>query len=108
MLQELSVTLSVGLAPYQKTLVSSLQRARMLRRFFDTRNGLQVLEPNDANGLKTIETFPVIQFSTRVVWAIWRRLPKSIRPQPPARLNVWLHDNLMARRMPPSTIFHGC
>jgi len=105
---ELSVTLSLGPAPYQQTLVSSLQRAGILRRVFDMRAGLQVLEPNGADGLNMIERFPTTQFSIRVVWAIWRRLPKSIRPRPPAPFNVWLHDKLMSMRLPPSTIFHSC
>jgi glycosyltransferase involved in cell wall biosynthesis len=104
----LSVTLSVGLAPYQRTLVAALERAGILRRTFDLRAGLEILEPNGTGGLKTIERFRGTQFSIRVVWAIWRRLPQPIRPRPPVQVNVWLYDNMIAKRLPPSTIFHGC
>lgn len=105
---DLSITLSVGLAPYQKTLVSSLERAGMLRRVFDLRSGIEIKEPDEGGELKTIERFPSYQFSTRVVWAIWRRLPKMVRPRPPVMFNVWVADRVMAKRLTPSTIFHGC
>jgi len=80
----------------------------MLRRAFDMKVGLEIVEPDGQATLKTIEKFPRAQFSTRVVWALWRRIPKIIRPGPPVRFNVWLYDILMAKRLPPSSIFHGC
>jgi glycosyltransferase involved in cell wall biosynthesis len=103
-----SVTLAVGLAPYQKTLASSLLRSGMLRRVFYQGLYLDVQEPNDAGSLKTIRRFSGYRFSTRAVWAVWRRLPRSVRPRPPITFNVWLADRLLANWIVPSTIFHGC
>jgi glycosyltransferase involved in cell wall biosynthesis len=105
----LSVTLAVGVAPYQKTLASSLLRAGMLRRVFDYRPylGIHIQEPDGDGSLKTIKQFPAYRFSARVVWAIWHRLPGTVRPRPPVALTVWLADRLLANWIPPSTIFHG-
>jgi glycosyltransferase involved in cell wall biosynthesis len=105
--KSISVTLAVGAAPYQKTLASSLLRAGMLRRVFELGPHFEVQEPDGDGSLKTITRFPVFRFSTRVVWAIWRRLPWRLRPRPPAGLNVWLTDRLLANWIAPSTIFHG-
>ncbi len=105
-----SVTLAVGLAPYQRTLASSLLRAGMLRRVFDFSpwRDIHIQEPDGNGSLKRIKRFPVYKFSTRAAWGIWRRLPGWVRPRPPAGLTVSLADRLMARWMIPSTIFHGC
>ncbi len=103
-----SVTLAVGLAPYEKSLASSLLRAGMLRRVCDLGPYLEIREPDGHGSLKTIRRFSTLGFSTRAVWAIWRRLPKSVFPWPPVGLQVCLADRLLANWIVPSTIFHGC
>jgi hypothetical protein len=82
------VTLAVGSAPYQKTLVSSLLRAGMVRRVFDFGPWLDIhiQEPDGEGSLKRIKRFPVYRFGNRAAWAIWRRLPGLVRPRPPAAL----------------------
>ena len=102
-----SVMLAVGSAPYQKTLASSLLRAGMLRRVCDLGPYLEIREPDGNGSLKTIRRFSTLGFSTRAVWAIWRRLPKSMFPWPPVGLQVCLADQLLAHWIVPSTIFHG-
>lgn len=105
----ISVTLAVGLAPYQKTLASSLLRAGVLRRVFDFSPWLDIYiqEPDGEGSLKRIKRFPAFKFTNRAAWAIWRRLPGPVRPRPPLELTVWLSDRVMANWMTPSTIFHG-
>lgn len=89
-LDSVSVTLAVGLAPYQKTLASSLLRAGMLRRVFDFSpwRDIYIQEPDGDGSLRRIKRFPAYKFSNRVAWAIWRRLPGRVRPRPPVALNV--------------------
>jgi glycosyltransferase involved in cell wall biosynthesis len=104
-----SVTLAVGVPPYQKTLAESLLRAGMLRRVCDLGPYLEIREPDGNGSLKAIKRFPAYRFSMRMSWAIWRRLlPKSIFPWPPSELNVWLADRVISKWIAPSTIFHGC
>jgi glycosyltransferase involved in cell wall biosynthesis len=103
-----SVTLAVGSDPYEKTLASSLLQAGMLRRVCDLGPYLEIREPDGNGSLKTIRRFSTLGFSTRAVWAIWRRLPKSVFPWPPVGLKVCLADRLLANWIVPSTIFHGC
>ena len=103
-----SVTLAVGLAPYEKSLASSLLRAGMLRRVCDLGPYLEIREPDGHGSLKTIRRFSTLGFSTRAVWAIWRRLPKSVFPWPPVGLQVCVADRLLANWIVPSTICHGC
>src|ERR1700748_939194 len=107
-MDSVSVALAVGLAPWQKTLASSLLRSEMLRRVFYHGVYLDIQEPDSSGSLKRIKRFSGYRFSTRVVWAIWRRLPRSVRPRPPVTLNVWVADRLLANWIVPSTIFHGC
>jgi len=102
------VTLAVGSAPYQKALASGLLRAGMLRRVCDLGPYLEIREPDGNGSLKTIRRFSTLGFSTRSVWALWRRLPKSLFPWPPVELQVCLADRLLANWIVPSTIFHGC
>jgi glycosyltransferase involved in cell wall biosynthesis len=107
---DVSVTLAAGLAPYQRTLASSLLQAGMLRRLFDFSpwRDIHIQEPDGEGSLKRIKRFPAYKFSTRAAWWIWRHLPGRVRPQPPVAFNVWLADRLMANWMAPCTIFHGC
>ena len=101
------MTLAVGMAPYQKTLASSLLREGMLRRVCDLGPYLDIQEADGNGSLHSIKRFPVYGFLTRAIWSIWWRLLKRIFPQPPVVLNVWLSDRLLANWIPPTTIFHG-
>lgn len=97
----------VGAAPYQKTLVSSLLRAGILRRVFDLGPYLGVQEPDGHGSLKKIKQFPIYTITNRVAWGIWRRLPAVVRPQALVGLTVSVSDRLLAKWINPSTIFHG-
>jgi glycosyltransferase involved in cell wall biosynthesis len=102
-----SVTLGVGAAPYQKTLASALLKQGMLRRVLDLGLYLDIQEPDGPARLKSIRRHPGYRFFIRAVWAIWRRLPKAVRPGQPILLNVWLADRILANWITPCTIFHG-
>ena len=107
------MTLALGNAPYQKTLAASLLAAGMLRRVLRERApylDLEVLDPGPDGSLKLIKAFPFFQFITRGAWAIWRRLPEIVRPDPAAIVlaNCWLRDQLMLPWVEPSSIFHAC
>ena len=107
-----SVTLALGSGPYQKTLPSSLLAAGMLRRVLRDRNYLQweVLQAAADGSLKLVRAFPVYRLAARAMWATWRRLPESVRPNAavPALASCWLADQLLRPWIEPSSIFHGC
>jgi alpha-maltose-1-phosphate synthase len=105
-----SVTLALGEAPYQKTLVSSLLDARMLRRLLRVRPNLnlEVVDAASDNSLRVTKTFPYFRLSTRLLWAIWRRLPGAFRPNisTPVLASSCLADQLLQKWVPSSSIFH--
>ena len=103
-----SVTLSLGSAPYQKTLVRTLNSAGMLHRVVSLGPVLQVLEPDDSSSLRLIQRYPLIQFLNRVVWGLWRRMPARIPPQGPIVFTVLLSDSIASRWIGPCSIFHAC
>jgi glycosyltransferase involved in cell wall biosynthesis len=106
----ISVTLSLGSAPYQKTLVRSLNAAGMLRRLLNLSTFLDIQEPDGSGALQVIKSYPMYRFLNRVVWGVWRRLPKPIRVprEGPILFTVLLANWLASRWIEPSTIFHGC
>ena len=103
----ISVTLGVGSAPYQKTLVASLLQAGMLRRSFKPGPYLEVQDPAPDGSLAVIKRFPLNRRITRVLWGVWRRTPPRVRPWNPARAVALLADYLWSGWIPPCTIFHG-
>jgi glycosyltransferase involved in cell wall biosynthesis len=104
----ISVTVVVGAAPYQKTLASRLMSAGMLRQLIELVPQRNIWEPNGDGNLKRVKSFPGYALTTRVMWGLWRRLPRKVRPRPPMILTVWLGDRLMSNWIPPCRIFHGC
>ncbi len=102
-----SVTLAVGAAPYQKTLVTSLLRAGMLRRFFSLDAYLGIHDPNEEEVLEEIKRFPISRTVNRMAWGVWRRLPSGLRPASPVMVTVLLADHLMSRWIPECSVFHG-
>jgi starch synthase len=103
-----SVTVALGTAPYQKTLAASLLSAGMLRQVIDLAPYIGIREPNSQGKLERVKSFPGYTLTKRIVWGIWRRLPRSSRPRPPAFSSVWLADRLLSNSIAPCTIFHGC
>lgn len=102
-----SVTLAIGSAPYQKTLVSSLLRAGMLRRVLRSGPYLEIQDPDADGSLRIVKRFPLNRFATRASWGIWRRLPAKLRGRPPVVVNALLSDHLWSGWIPRCSIFHG-
>lgn len=101
-----SVTLGVGSAPYQKTLVPSLLEAGMLRRVLGRGPGFDVQDLSDG-ALRVVKRYPVAAFADRVLWAVWRRLPFSLRTAPPIMTRVIVCDRLWSGWIPPCSVFHA-
>ena len=102
-----SVTLAVGTAPWQKTLAASLLAAGMLRRLLTSGPYLEIQEPNGNGSLREIKRFPLNRIVNGVLWGAWRRLPKSLRPRSPVMVTVVMKDKLWSRWIPPCSVFHG-
>jgi glycosyltransferase involved in cell wall biosynthesis len=102
-----SVTLAVGGAPYQKTLAASLLRAGMLRRFLSSSPDLDIQDPNRDGSLEVIGRFPLNRVANRLVWGVWRRLPKRWRAPSPVMVTILLSDQLRSHWIPPCSVFHG-
>jgi glycosyltransferase involved in cell wall biosynthesis len=103
-----SVTLVLGAAPYQNTLVEKLVSAGMLRQLIKVVPNLEIHDLNDEGNLEHVKQFPEFTLTKRVAWGVWRRLPGRVRPRPPMILNAWLGDRLMANWIAPCKIFHSC
>jgi alpha-maltose-1-phosphate synthase len=101
------VTLGVGGAPYQKTLVRTLLREGMLRRKFSLGPDLEIEDPGPHESLQVVKRFPVNRFVNRLSWAAWRRIPKRLHIQPPTVTAAIVTDALWSRWIPPCSIFHG-
>ncbi len=104
--EPVSVTLALGQAPYQRNLPSSLLTAGMLRRMLDLGPCPEVWDARDGS-LVLVKRFPSVAFANRMAWAIWRRLPQRIRPQPPVAIGAWALDRRLSNWITPSSIFHG-
>jgi glycosyltransferase involved in cell wall biosynthesis len=103
----ISVTLGVGSAAYQKTLVPTLLQAGMLRRYFKSGPYLEVQDPTLDGRLAVIKRFPANRRINQVAWGVWRRIPHKVRPWYPALAMALLADYLWSRWIPPCTIFHS-
>src|ERR1700691_6298805 len=102
-----SVTLAVGSAAYQKTLVASLLQSGLLRRFLMSGPYLEIQDPGSDGSLRVIKSFPLNRRINQLCWGLWRRLPEARRPPLPAMVAAVLSDQLWSRCIPPCTIFHG-
>jgi glycosyltransferase involved in cell wall biosynthesis len=105
--ETVSVTLAVGAAPWQKTLVASLLSAGMLRRFLSSGPNLEIQDPNRNGSLEEIKRFPLNRVINGLLWGSWRRLPKKWRPGPPVMVTVLMKDLWWSRWIPPCSVFHG-
>jgi glycosyltransferase involved in cell wall biosynthesis len=104
----ISVTLAIGAAPNRKTLAATLLSAGMLRQLIDLGPFLEVYESSGNGDLRLVSRSPAYALSKRVVWGLWHRLPRTIRPTHPMRVSVWVADRLLSKRLVPTKIFHGC
>lgn len=102
-----SVTLAVGEVSYQKTLVSSLLRAGMLRRLLTSGASLEIEDPKGDGSLEEVKRFPAYRAINRLAWGVWRRLPSKWRLPSPVMMTVLLRDELWSRWIPECEIFHG-
>jgi glycosyltransferase involved in cell wall biosynthesis len=102
-----TVTLALGAAPYQKTLTAKLLSTGMLLQVLEFVPYLEVQASRNGT-LERVTSFPGYTLSKRVVWGIWRRLPRSVQPRPPVTSSAALADRLMSKKIARCTIFHGC
>jgi glycosyltransferase involved in cell wall biosynthesis len=104
---QISVTLGVGLASYQRTLPEALLRAGMLRRLFRFGIDVDVFDPNGNNSLELVRRFGLYRSANGVLWGVWRRLPGTRRRRLPMVATCWLADRLTAAYTPESRVFHS-
>jgi glycosyltransferase involved in cell wall biosynthesis len=102
-----TVTLAVGAAPWQKTLAASLLAAGMLRRLLTSNPYLEIQDPNGNGSLQGIKRFPLNRIVNGVLWGAWRSLPKGWRPSSPVMVTVLMRDELWSHWIPPCSVFHG-
>jgi glycosyltransferase involved in cell wall biosynthesis len=105
--ETVSVTLAVGAAPWQKTLVASLLSAGMLRRFLSSGPYLEIQDPNGKGSLEEIKRFPLNRMVNGLLWGTWRHLPRKWRPGSPVMVTVLMKDLLWSRWIPQCSVFHG-
>jgi len=105
---DISVVVSISAAPYQRKLASSLLSAGMLRQLAEFVPFLEIQKPNGDGRLERVKSFPFYAFGNRVMWGVWWRLPRLLRPRPPMIVSAWLADRLLAKWIGPSNIVHGC
>ena len=102
-----TVTLAVGAAPWQKTLAASLLKAGMLRRLLTSNPYLEIQDPNGSGALHEVKRFPLNRIVNGVLWGAWRSLPKGWRPNSPVMMTVLMRDELWSHWIPPCSVFHG-
>jgi glycosyltransferase involved in cell wall biosynthesis len=105
--ETVSVTLAVGAAPYQKTLLASLLAAGILRRFLSSGPYLEIQDPNSKGSLEEVKRFPLNRVINGLLWGPWRRLPRKWRPGSPVMVTVLMKDLLWSRWIPRCSVFHG-
>lgn len=103
----ISVTLALALRPYQRTLLSTLSSAGMLRRVLNLGPELEVRDPRPNGSLEVIKRFPMNKVVNRLLWGIWRRLPRESFRYPPIAATCWLADSLLSNWIAPTSIFHA-
>jgi glycosyltransferase involved in cell wall biosynthesis len=102
-----SVTVSIGMSPYQAGLPRALQQHGMLRRAFRFGAHLEVLDPHGDGSLRRLRRFRSFRVANRVLWGSWSRLPGTARSRLPQVASSWLADHLIAPYVPACSIFHG-
>jgi starch synthase len=102
----ISVTLSLGNAPYQKTLPETLLQSGMLRRVLCFRPDLEVLEPNGAGSLKTVKRYD-LNVARQALWGLWTRAPGLKHSRVPVIASAWIADRQARRWAASGHVFHG-
>jgi glycosyltransferase involved in cell wall biosynthesis len=103
----ISVTLSLGNAPYQKSLPKALAERGMLRRVFTFGPTPEILDVNADHTLKVVGRFPSYRAVQRILWAAWTRLPGKKLSRTPVVATTWLADRRASKWISGGTIFHG-
>jgi len=104
----LTVTLSLGSQPFQRAVAERLQRDGALRRVLAFPAGVEIFDPDGAEGLKLVRRYRRYRLVNRLMWAAWRRLPRSGRAwNLPIVVSTTYADWLASHWVPPATIFHG-
>jgi len=104
----LSVTLSLGSQPFQMAVAERLRRDGLLRRVLSFPAGVEIFDPDVAEGLKLVRRYRRYRLVNRLMWAAWRRLPGSSRTwNMPMVVATAYADRLASRWVPPAAIFHG-
>lgn len=104
----LSVTLSLGSQPFQMAVAERLQRDGLLRRVLSFTAGVEIFDPDGAEGLKLVRRYRRYRLVNRLMWAAWRRLPGSSRAwNMPMVVSTAYADWLASCWVEPATIFHG-
>jgi glycosyltransferase involved in cell wall biosynthesis len=106
--EPLTVTLSIGSQAFQMRVAERLQREGMLKRVVAFPRGVEILDPDDAGGLRLVRRYRRHVWASRVAWAAWRRVPGSGRAWNwPIVFATGYADRLASRWIEPCTIFHG-
>lgn len=89
-------------------VVERLQRDGALRRVLSFPAGVEIFDPEGAEGLKLVRRYRRYSLVNRLMWAAWRRLPGSGRAlNLPIAVSTAYADWLASRWVPPAAIFHG-
>lgn len=104
----MSVVLSLGSQPFQMAVAKRLQQDGLLRRVISFPAGVEILDPNGAEGLMLVRRYRHFNLANRLMWAAWRRLPGSGRAwNMPLVASTAYADWLASQWVPPAAIFHG-
>jgi glycosyltransferase involved in cell wall biosynthesis len=103
----ISVTLSIGNGPYQKTLPEALARRGMLRRVLTFGPAPQIFDVNPDHTLKLVSNFHSYRAVQRVLWSAWTRVPGKKLSRLPVVATSWLADRNASKWISGGTIFHG-
>jgi glycosyltransferase involved in cell wall biosynthesis len=102
----ISVTLSLGNGPYQKTLPEALLLSGMLRRVLRFGPDLEVLEPNGTGFLKIVQRYD-LNFARQAVWGLWTRAPGMKHSRLPVIASAWIADRQARKWAASGNVFHG-
>jgi len=107
-LNQLTVALSLGSQTCQMAVAARLQRDGALRRVLAFTAGVEIFDPDGADGLKLIRRYRRYGFVNRLICVAWNRLPGSGRARNmPIVATTAYADWLASRWVPQATIFHG-
>jgi alpha-maltose-1-phosphate synthase len=102
------VTLSLGSQAFQRRLALTLARQGMLGRALSFGPEPEVLDPDEAGGIKVVRSYPHYRLANRILWAAWRRTPGARRSRHfPVVLSTAYADVLLSRHISACDIFHG-